>query len=229
MATESNPVEQDPTTIEAAKPPPVGNELPVKPTVAADFVSADTDRPKASESTLAVPPGTAEPPSSGKGGRPRSDNPSKEALRSRRRYAEAKAARAGTLPPSFGDLPGGSKAAEPGAAMPPPPVPGAPPVNYKANAEACFQLVTGMLVMVSGDQWAASSGERDMMVDSLARYMEYKQWKDLSPGWSLAIIGTMYVVPRLTHEKTKEQLKKLVGKFSGERKEPNARNDVEIT
>lgn len=207
-------------------PPVPEKTTAVKPTVAADFVTIDQDRPKADDSPPPllpeIEPLKVTPTNPRGGGRPRTSN-SKEALRDRERYARRKAQQ--IPPPSFYDLPaggpGGAAPAGPAPAHVPPPVPGVKLPNYKMNAEICFGMATGALSMMLSDEWQPQNEtEKGQVVDALARYMEHKRWDDLSPGWALTVVTCFYVMPRLSMPKTKEKLSKLIKKLKRE-EEPN--------
>lgn len=221
MAEESNPAGENPVV---TAEPPVADRKPATPTIAADFVATDTDRPRADESNDSIlpPAEAAAPAEKPKRGAPRKDNPSAEALRSRARYARQQAERA--APPSFADLPGAK--AKPGESPAPPPIPGAAPVDYKANAEAMFVLCAGAATMLLGPDWQPQNqAEKEQVVNVLAKYMEYKKWTDLSPGWALTVILAFYAMPRFSAPETKRRIGIALDKL-GVKKKPAQQEEI---
>jgi len=224
-ATEPAPDDLIPPDPVPPDPPPVGSPSRVTGISAADFVEMDHDRPKADENAEAgsapaplqtPPPGVTKngkPIGRPKGakGKPHRSKAQIEAFEKAR--AAAAAARANRPPPpSFSDLPPAAGGAAPGPAVSP--MAQEEPVNYRANAEGLLTIGTNLLAQALGDQWRVKDpNEEEMMVGSLAKYMEYKKWADLSPGWGLAMVLAMYAIPRAQDPATKAKLKEFAAQF----------------
>lgn len=87
-------------------------------------------------------------------------------------------------------------------------------VDYKAQAEALFDLSTGVLASTIGAEWLPRAaepnrpGEREVVCVHLAKYLETKQMVDLPPGAMVVLMMTLYSIPRLREENTRNVLKK---------------------
>lgn len=81
------------------------------------------------------------------------------------------------------------------------------PTDYKALAEATFDLSTNVLVGTLGDEWKPREPkERDGVVIALENYYRHKKAQDIPPGLMLAFVVTAYATPRLTQPSTKAKL-----------------------
>lgn len=83
-------------------------------------------------------------------------------------------------------------------------------VNYQLMAEATFDVTTGVAASAIGPEWnAKNEDERQMVCKPLARYLEYKQVKDLPPNLALALVVVAYSAPRLREPGTASKLRML--------------------
>lgn len=81
------------------------------------------------------------------------------------------------------------------------------PTDYKALAEATFDLSTNVLAGTLGDEWKPREPkERDGVVIALENYYRHKKAQDIPPGLMLAFVVTAYATPRLTQPSTKAKL-----------------------
>lgn len=120
------------------------------------------------------------------------------------------------LPPG-GDEPGNSESVKRGRGRPPgsktsrPPellTSGADPEKQlEAVAGMTFDMSTGALALILGEEWQPKSkAERDFVVTAIANYYRATGTVDLPPGWTLAFVISAYSLPRMTEPKTKEKL-----------------------
>jgi hypothetical protein len=87
-------------------------------------------------------------------------------------------------------------------------------VNYDVMAKMYFDLSTGGLVMVFGEEWKPTSeAERDNVCVALKAYLAAKGVQDVSPGWLLAFVVLAYSAPRLRQPTTSSKLKVFGGWF----------------
>ena len=106
-------------------------------------------------------------------------------------------------------------------AAPPPTV---PIPNYAIMGELVFDMSTNALAMGLGPEWLPQSPEeRQLVAGSLGKYFEAQQVKDIPPGMMLALVVTVYGLPRLSKPSTASKLKLawlwIKSKFGG-RKNP---------
>ena len=79
--------------------------------------------------------------------------------------------------------------------------------NYKQMGEMTFDLSTGIMVKVFGDEWKPSCpDERNTMVDAIRAYYESKQLPDIPPGMMLCFMIAVYSAPRFAAPATKNKL-----------------------
>lgn len=82
-----------------------------------------------------------------------------------------------------------------------------PEKQLMAVAGMTFDMSTGTLAMILGEEWKAKSkDEREFVVQAIANYYRATGTIDLPPGWTLAFVVGAYSLPRLTEPKTKEKL-----------------------
>lgn len=80
--------------------------------------------------------------------------------------------------------------------------------DYKLMATMTFDMGTNSLAMILGPEWQAQNPqERDIVIESLKKYFEVKQVKDIPPGWMLTFVLLTYSVPRLRQPSTSGKLK----------------------
>ncbi len=81
------------------------------------------------------------------------------------------------------------------------------PVDFRAMGNLVFDLSTNALAMGLGPEWKPQSEqERELVADSLAKYFESQQLKDIPPGMMLLLVCGVYALPRVNQPKTKEKL-----------------------
>lgn len=81
-------------------------------------------------------------------------------------------------------------------------------VNYDVMAVSVFDMSTGMLTMIFGNEWQPKSQEEKQMVCmGLKTYFQSKQMQDLPPGLMLTAICLAYAAPRLREPNTSSKLK----------------------
>lgn len=79
--------------------------------------------------------------------------------------------------------------------------------NYQQMSEVLFNMSTGVLCNVFGDEWKPRNDEeKTMVVMATAEYLKSKQFQDIPPGLMLAVIVTAYAAPRLRAPTTKNKL-----------------------
>lgn len=81
------------------------------------------------------------------------------------------------------------------------------PVDFRAMGNLVFDLSTNALAMGLGPEWKPQSPEeRELVADSLAKYFESQQLKDIPPGMMLLLVCGVYALPRVNQPKTKEKI-----------------------
>jgi hypothetical protein len=80
-------------------------------------------------------------------------------------------------------------------------------VNYDVMAVSVFDMSTGVLTMIFGNEWQPKSQEEKQMVcTGLKTYFQSKQMQDLPPGLMLTAICLAYAAPRLREPNTSSKL-----------------------
>jgi hypothetical protein len=81
-------------------------------------------------------------------------------------------------------------------------------VNYDLMAATVFDMSTGTLVVVFGEEWKPQKPEeRDAVCGALKNYFQAKQMQDLPPGLMLTAVLMAYAAPRLRAPSTSSKLK----------------------
>jgi hypothetical protein len=105
--------------------------------------------------------------------------------------------------PDFSDL-GGASAATTAVA----PIETQKVVDYTLLASSTFDMTTGTLVVVFGEEWKARSPEeREIVCNALAVYFKSKNVQDIPPGLMLTVVCLAYALPRLRAPNTSSKLK----------------------
>lgn len=80
--------------------------------------------------------------------------------------------------------------------------------NFGLMGEVVFDMSTNALAVGLGEEWLPSSPqERQLVCVSLAKYFEAQQVKDIPPGMMLALVVSVYALPRLSKPNTATKLK----------------------
>lgn len=80
--------------------------------------------------------------------------------------------------------------------------------NYGLMGEVVFDMSTNALAVGLGPEWLPKTPEERQLVSvSLGRYFETQKVKDIPPGMMLALVVTVYALPRLSQPSTSTKLK----------------------
>jgi hypothetical protein len=79
--------------------------------------------------------------------------------------------------------------------------------HFEATAVLTFDMTTGILSQIFGEEWQPNSPEeKALVVGSIKRYYESVDLPDLPPGYVLCFVALAYAAPRLGKPKTKNKL-----------------------